>query len=123
MTTAGLVCSFFSFLLMGAGHGWFAPLYVSWIALPAGPLSVLTSKFRHSTGGLVILILLLLVAVGCDVFLFGPLGSDGDNSTPAHAWHAVPLWMTAWLLTWGAWQVIALAAVAMRITGGARRGR
>jgi len=37
------------------------------------------------------------------------------NFIAAHAWDAVPIWMTVCLVTWAGWQVIALAAITMRI--------
>ena len=123
MIVAGVVCLGFSVILTGAGHGWYPPIYVSWIALPAGVVAVAAAKGRHSVTSLVFLIVLAIIAFVCDLFLSGHLdlyvvfgvGSTDDVYEGAgHAWDMVPLWMGTWLATWAAWQLVTVAAIVAR---------
>jgi hypothetical protein len=110
----GLACTALSVLLAGAGHGWMAPLVVSWIAVPAGVTAVLAARAPRSKSVTITLLTLGAIALGCDAFLFGLFGSE-DFSQAAHGvWAMAPLWAGTWAVTWVVWQIIAVAAIALR---------
>ena len=119
---SGLVCAFMSLLLTGAGHGWYAPLHVSWIALVAGPVSLAALGARNSRAGILLIAVLVIAAIACDTWLVMNRGGGGEDSDSfLYVFSHGPSWVVTWLVTWLFWQATVGYALVLRLIHRDRR--
>jgi hypothetical protein len=111
---AGIIGTYLSFRMTGAGHGWLTPFWVTWVSMLVGPLTGVAWEQRTRTGGKMAWWLLgVLVLFDCPLFGF----SLQERYYIAVTWQHVPGSVLGWAVSWAlvhAEVVVAITAVGKR---------
>ncbi|MES2441720.1 MAG: hypothetical protein V4574_02740 [Pseudomonadota bacterium] len=113
---AGLVLALFAqataFMMVGAGHGWISPFFVSPLLFVAMPVALIrVSDFTRLAIG--VELLLLIAAIAADAWLI--CATLGEYSYFEHILARYPGIAWPWILIWAGWQVAAAASLAIRL--------
>jgi hypothetical protein len=106
----GLLTAAWSIGIGGAGHGWFAPARISWIALFAAPLAALAWAYRTKHMGIWLARGLLILMLLADAFFMLIASGEDPNHfsrTWNHGWFAIIAWAALWLL----WQEVVIVCI------------
>jgi hypothetical protein len=111
----GLVCAafaqFLAFFMVGAGHGWIFPFWLSpalFLLYPAAFVRVV----QKDSANLVPDLVLLLVAAGLDLLLYQNMTGAERGYIRGNAFEI------AWLILWGLWQALLLWMLLRRLLRG-----
>jgi hypothetical protein len=93
--------------LSGGGDGWNAPIQVSLLAVAVVPTLGISWTYRHSELGRTLAILVVLAAIGLD--LFGVVQTRGELAFFRRALHESRQLTVVWCSLWLLWQAAAVA--------------
>lgn len=103
---------FLAFVLVGAGHGWVSPFFVSLIQFLMWPFALVRLADRASLSPIPEAILLGIAAVA-DLWLI--TATIGEARYFSHMFESYPAFVLGWIAIWASWQLVAVAALFSRL--------